>query len=283
MIVSAAVEILRDMPDLAALGVDRLIRLVDKPNPETIESICELLQRLPGDRVSLAQAADLAMQRPLPVARLGLHWLRGKVPASEEDYRTLLGLVEAEAEPLRAEILRWLRSVLAAVPEYPVDWVVEFLDSRHEDAREVGWQWLLAEPRAAESVAVWQKLLESPYDDVRLRLVDVLEGMLAARPALSLERGQLDPGLLRLLWATVLLNAHRGGRKKPLVVGQVVARLVKHSDEAPQLLPLLAAALRSVRGPEWRAGLAGLVRLIRQSPELKPLIDEQFPELQFGA
>jgi hypothetical protein len=281
-VVGAAAEVLRDLPDLASLGVDRLLGLLDAPNPETVEVLCGLLARLAPERVSFERAARLAARRPLPVARLGLSWLKAKPPAGADDYRALLGLVEAEAEPLRPEIVRWVRGVLSAVPDFPVDWVLELLDSRHADVRAEGWQWLLAEPRAAEDVGVWQKLLESPYDDVRLQLVAVLEGLLADQPAPRLDGGALDPELMRLLWATVLLNAHRGGRSKPLVVGQVVRRLLRRPGEAPDLLPLLAVALRSVRGPEWRAGLAGLVQAVQQSPGLRPQVERAFPELKFG-
>jgi hypothetical protein len=283
LIVTTAAEVLRDLPDLASLGIDRLLKLVDEPNPETIEDICSLLARLPVERITFAQAIDFVRRRPLPVARLGLGWLSRKTPAGPADYQAMLALVEAEAEPLRPEIVRWVRRVLTAVPEFSVDWVMEFLDSRHADVRDEGWQWLLAEQRVAENVAIWQKLLESPYDDVRLRLVEVLEKVLAERPDVSLEHGRLEPALVRLLWATVLLNAQRGGRQKPMVVSQVVRRLLRHPEEAGQLLPLLGAALRSVRGPEWRAGLAGLVQAVQRNPDLTPLVERTFPELKFGA
>ncbi len=274
---------MRDLPDLASLGVERLLALLDEPNPETLEIVCDLLRaRLAPEQIALAQAAHLAGQRPVPVARLGLAWLQSKSPGTSEERSALLALVDAESVPVRPEIVRWLRGVLGAAADFQVDWVLEYLDSRHADVRAEGWAWLLAEPRAAEDVAVWQRLLESPYDDVRLRLVAVLEGLLADRPALSLERGRLDAGLVRLLWATVLLNIHRGGRSKPAVVGQVVRRLVRCPEEAPHLLPLLAVALRSVRGPEWRAGLAGLVGAVEHNPALRPLVERAFPELKFA-
>jgi hypothetical protein len=176
-----------------------------------------------------------------------------------------------------------LRTVLGAVPDFPADWVLEFLDSRHDDVRDEGWHWLIGESRIAENVSLWQKLLESPYDDVRLRLVEVLEALLTDYPTPQLEHGKLDPDLIRLLWATVLLNAQRGGRKKPQVVSQIVRRLQRHPEEALALLPLLGAALRSVRGPEWRAGLAGLVQVVQTSPELRPLVEQTFPELKFAS
>ena len=116
---------------------------------------------------------------------------------------------------------------------------------------------------------VWQYLVESPYDDVRGQLVAELDR----------RASQADPDAVRLLWATVLLNVARGGRHKPGVVAQVVARVASHAEETDRLLPLLAAAVRSVRGPEFRTGLAAVVRLAENKPDLLPAIRQRFPEL----
>jgi hypothetical protein len=43
----------------------------------------------------------------------------------------------------------------------------------------------------------------------------------------------------------------------------------------------LAVAVRSLRGPEFRAGLAGVVGLAETKAELVPAIRRQFPELQW--
>ena len=56
-------------------------------------------------------------------------------------------------------------------------------------------------------------------------------------------------------------------------------RLADHPDESDRLLPLLAVAVRSLRGPEFRAGLTGVVWLLDRNPELRPAIAKQFPEL----
>jgi hypothetical protein len=283
MLVGLAADVLGKLPDLSALGVERLLGLLDDPHPDTVEILCDLLRRgLRPEVVTLERAADLARRRPLPVARLGFAWLQAKAPAGADDCRALLELAEAEAEPLRPGLVRWARAVLGPAPGFQPDWVLEFLDSRHADVRAEGWRWLLADPRVRDDVAVWQKLLESPYDDVRLPLVAALEGRIAGAPALSLDAGRLDTEQVRLLWATVLLNIHRGGRSKPAVVSQVVRRLQGHAYEAPLLVPLLAVALRSVRGPEWRAGLVGLTRVVVSHPEMRPVVERAFPELKFG-
>jgi hypothetical protein len=110
-------------------------------------------------------------------------------------------------------------------------------------------------------------------------LVGHLEERAPAGQAIP-DRGRLDPEMVRLLWASVLLNVHRGSRQKPWVVRQMVDRLLKKPEEADQLLPILSVALRSVRGPEWRAGLAGVVALVERHPELEATVRQTFPELQ---
>jgi hypothetical protein len=232
------------------------------------------------DRISLAQAARLALARPVPTAALGLRWLQGKTPRDLDECRTVLGLADAEAEPLRLAIVRWARAVLAPSELFRPDWVLEWLDSRHADVRGEGWDWFRAEPRAHDDVVLWQRLMESPYDDVRLALVADFEARAEGIAAARVERGDLDPGLLRLFWASVLLNIHRGHRAKPVVVRQLVRRIAARPAELPRLLPLLAVALRSVRGPEWRAGLAAVVRLAERDETAAGLVRQAFPELQ---
>ena len=111
--------------------------------------------------------------------------------------------------------------------------------------------------------------MESPYDDVRGRLTTMLSEVLEST----------DTTTLGFLWAGVLCAIHRHGRQKPGVVAQIVARIRRDPADAPEVLPLLAVAVRSLRGPEFRAGLAGVVMLAQTTPELGPLIARQFPEL----
>jgi hypothetical protein len=239
-----------------------------------------MIQRLDAGSVTLDQAVQLASSRPLPIARLGLTWLRTKQPKTADECSRLLGLAEAEAEPVRGEAIRWLRGVLSASPEFQAVWILELLDSRHEDVRREAWTWFLEEPRGRNYVSLWQRLLESPYDDIRLPLVALLETGAKQREVSAIDRSQLDAELIRFLWAAVLLNIHRGSRSKPHVVAQIVKRLERRPGEAPQLLPILSVALRSIRGPEFRAGLAGVVQLLEVAPALRAEVREVFPELE---
>jgi hypothetical protein len=138
----------------------------------------------------------------------------------------------------------------------------------------------LDDARARDDVQLWQRLFESPYDDVRMKLIAYLENRFAGRTPALPRQVPLDPDSVRLLWATVLLNIQRGNRTKPRVVQQMVRRLSERPEDAAALLPILKVALRSVRGPEWRAGLSGVVQLLDRQPALEKILQQSFPELQ---
>jgi hypothetical protein len=272
---------LRHAPGLEALPLERWLALLETPHPSALEVLCELMAaRLDPKRLTFRQVAELARSRPLPVARLGFWWLQQRRPQTPDDCQALLELAEAEAEPLRAEMVRWARRQLSDSRLFEPGWVLELLDSRHLDVRTEGWAWFRDEPRVRDDVELWRKLLESPYDDVRLLLVAELEDRVGRGTGPGDEE-ELGPEQVRFLWATVLLNVHRGNRIKPLVVRQLVRRVNRRAAEAALLLPLLAVALRSVRGPEWRSGLVGVVQLVERNPDLAGPVRAAFPELSW--
>lgn len=279
---SLASAIVPELPGLENVSPERWLALAASANPAALEVLVELMrQHIRPHDVSFAQAVRLASVRSLPLATLGLDWLRTKSPRTDEEYLLVFGLAEADCEPLRGPLVGWGRGVLSAAPGFRPEWVVEYLDSRHADVRAEGWRWFLDEPRVRDDVDLWRRLLESPYDDVRLALVAELESRVAGRDPSRADRLSLDPELLRLLWASVLLNVHRGGRAKPHVIRQLLRRLETRPQELALLLPLLAVSLRSTRGPEWRAGLAALVQLVARNAAAEPLVRASFPELKW--
>jgi hypothetical protein len=249
--------------------VEEWLARLDGDDLEKLRHLSDLLaRRLDPARVATADAIRLAAHRSKPVAELGLSLLKRK-SLVEADVTALLQLAQAESDAVRPELTRWLRTTLEGFGPVRGEWVLEFLDSKHADMRADGWGWLTVSP-AFDDVTVWHRLMESPYDDVRGPMVEEL-----------IRRADgADPDTIRLLWATVLLNVARGGRHKPGVVGQIVSRIVSHANEADRLLLLLAVAVRSLRGPEFRAGLAGVVGLAEKRPELLPVIRAKFPELE---
>lgn len=255
--------------DLASVPIDAWLARLEGDDLDKLQRLSALLERrLDPARVTLAEAVKLASYRSLPVARLGLALLRGRGVVGEADLPVVLPLTNAESAAIRPQIAAWLRETLTRLGPARPEWLMEFLDSKHADVRAVGWAWLQETPLKEEPV-IWPKLLESPYDDIRGPLVAELTGRVAGA----------DLDTVRLLWATVLLNIQRGGRHKPGVVAQIVARLAEHPDETGSLLPLLAVAVRSLRGPEFRAGLTGVVGLLERKPEMQAVVGRQFPEL----
>lgn len=283
--VALALEWLRGAGDVSSLPPERWVAVLETANPGALEPLVEIVrERITPDPIPLEAVMRLAAARPLPLARLGLGWLRARGPVSDQERRGLLVLLEAECESIRPELLAWLRSTLSATPEIHSDWLLEFLDSRHADTRAVGMAWFREDPRARDDVILWRCLMESPHDDVRLAMSAELEARLerARRGGAGPVSQALDPDRLRLLWASVLLNVNRGNRAKPGVMEQVADHLTRRPDEAELLLPLLAIGLRSIRATERRAALAAVVRLVERRPESFPLVNQWFPELQWA-
>lgn len=268
---------LRTKTGLESVPLERWLAILDSAPAVALDVVCELIGRnVSGDKLSLFEAVRFAKMRATPVAKLGQQWLRGQVPTSSAQIEAVLSLRDAQAQPLRPELCRWAATTLSGVENFKPDWVMEFLDSRHEDVRAVGLEWLDTDQRAKDAPSVWQRMLESPYDNIRLPMVDRLEAIRTAGADDDIYR----PELVRLLWATVLLNVHRGGRQKGVVVRQICDRLLKTPTESGHLLPILAVAVRSTRGIEFRTGLSAVVRLQEQKPELTGAIEKAFPELR---
>jgi hypothetical protein len=263
-------ELLEKAADLASVPVDEWLSRLGGDDLAKLQRLSDLLvRRLDPNRVATSDVLRLAGYRSKPVAELGMGLLKQR-SFSSGDASVLLPLVQAECESVRPSIVLWLRETLAGFGAVRYEWVLEFLDSKHADVRAIGWEWLNTSNLKDDPV-IWHRLIESPYDDIRGPLV----------ASLAQRESGADADAVRLLWASVLLNVTRGGRYKPGVVERVVARLARHPVEADRLVPLLAVAVRSLRGPEFRAGLMGLIRLIETQPELIPTIRERFPELIF--
>jgi hypothetical protein len=169
-------------------------------------------------------------------------------------------------------------AVLQARSRVEAGWVLAFLESPHADVRERGWAWFEEAPEVREDVRLWQRLLRSPHDDVRRRLLKFLERRGEGQPGAPEDVLMLGPDSPPATWARALWALHSGGRAGARLVGPLVRHLQQHPNELPRALPVLAAALRSVRGPAWRDSLATLVRWAGDDPERTRLVREVIPE-----
>jgi hypothetical protein len=115
-IVVWAAELLRTRGELAAIGAGRWLTIAEAASPQALETIADLMARhIDPEQISLADAVRLTAARTVPLARLGLSWLQAKVVGSDVERWSLFALLEAEAQPLRPEILGSLRSISLGV------------------------------------------------------------------------------------------------------------------------------------------------------------------------
>ena len=72
----------------------------------------------------------------------------------------------------------------------------------------------------------------------------------------------------------------RDGSQQPRIGRQTWIVANQFPSNAVRLLPILAIALRSVRAPEARHGLAAIVSAVERDPSLAPQVAAVLPDLQ---
>lgn len=269
-------ELLQAARDLDRLPVESWLRLLATRNLDALELLAASVRKhVRLDRFSLEQAVGLATATAAPVAALGLDALRKRTIAAAERPQLAL-LANAACEALAGDVAAWALAQVTTTETYDRAVATALLDARHRTVRAAAWRWLsggTSQAAYADS-ALWARLIESPYDDVALGLVELLSAR-AARPAVG---GDLAP-----VWTRTLLAVHRGGRQKSRAVAQLRAALEADPARAEELLPVLAVAIRSVRATERNAGLAAVVGVLAARPELAALVRRVLPELEVQA
>lgn len=277
-------------PELQALGIDLLgsaaglesapleawNRLLESQNLDVLEAVSGMMAKLVSpEKFTLERLAAFAAAPLGPVARLGIAWLRLRATPVP----ILLSLARVRVPTAAKEAVALARERLSTHPDFDPAWILDFLDSGTSQVREEAWTWFSEEVRARHRLDLWSKIVETPYDDVRISIVRHLERFARTDTAL---RVLLAKAPLETLWATVLLNIHRGNRAKRMAAGQIASAIEREPGRAAQLLPLLAVAARSIRAPEFRAGLAAVVRTATSRPEVADQVTRHFPELKLA-
>jgi hypothetical protein len=266
-------ELLERAAGLETLPVAEWLRLLQTRNLTALATIAAAMRRhVDPARLSLFEAVTLACAEPVPVARLGLEFVKAQPLATPQARQAISNLARAKSPRVGWEIAAWALSVLGRPEVYDVEQVVRFFDSLLAEMRQAAWEWLTADDSPGwNDPALWSRLLETPYDDLRLRMVEVLQRR-ATLPGTS-------PDDLAPLWSAVLLGIHRGGRQKLTALRQISDAVRRDPTRAERLLPVLAVAIRSVRGPEARAGLAAIVGAVDAAPALADAVRRFLPEL----
>jgi hypothetical protein len=266
-------KLLESSPALATLPVSAWLKLLETKNEDALQRICDAFAKhVSADRLDLQQCIDVACMRPVPVARLGQNYLKQRVITSSADREQITALANARCAAVAGDLTTWALSNLGTKENYVSDQVIRFFDSTLSEIRIAAWTWLVAESPALHDAAFWSRLVETPYDDLRLRLIDFLQEQTKVPGA--------EPDKLEFIWRSVLLGVHRGGRQKAKAVQQIAHAILKNPANSDSLLPVLAVAVRSVRGPEARAGLAAVMSLVDASPQLAEAVRKSLPELK---
>ena len=278
-----------DDPDLQQFGARRLtlstqaahwpietwLRLIEVRDPTAQAIVSEQFTRqVRGDRLTLDQALTLAIARAAPVAQLGLQILQPRSLKTPEERASLAVLGQCQCASHAAALTRWALAQLASHDNYDREVVTPLLDSSLAAMRMTASAWLEGSAAAQNDPVIWSRLLETPYEDLRLHAIEQLQRR-AIRPRLS--TADLTP-----LWTSVLVGVERGGRQKQHAIRQLAEAIADRPESVESMLPVLVVAVRSVRRPEQLAALAAIAWLLEHCPELTARIGSALPELAFA-
>lgn len=271
--------LLETLPGVDSWPVTTWLRLLETRSVTALATICDVMnKRVRSDRLDLEQCVALTCVRPTPVARLGLTWLKEKPLTRAQDRAILRRLASVQCDAVGVDAAEVALSVLGAKQDYRTDDVCPFFDSLNANVRRGAWQWLIVDSAGYSDPLLWSRLLESPYDDVKMKLIDELNQRThGSNPVRALQRQDVSS-----LWTSVLLGVHRGGRAKLKALRQISDAIAKDPGRADQLIPVLTVAIRSVRPPEVRAGLSAILTAVAIRPELEEMLSRQLPELRLS-
>lgn len=275
-----AAGVLRNAAGLEKLPLTDWLRLLETRNELALEVLVEALrEKVSPQRFSLEQLVDLATRRPAAVARLGLDFLQARPFNAPAELDLAARLSQAKSPAVAGAVARFGLSLVAGAAVYNIDRVCAFFDALQKEVRAAAWDTMTPGTPAWEDAGLWARLMESPFDDVRLKLVDLLEARQSApRPPVGFAGA--TAGALASVWTAVLLGVHRGGRQKVRALHQMSRELLAHAEHADALLPVMAVAIRSVRPAEARVGLAAVVGVLARRPELAATAARVLPEME---
>lgn len=275
-----AAELLEKAEGLERWPLSTWMPLLEIKNLTVLETICRIMAaKVSGERLTLEDCLRLATLEPTPIARMGFGYLKGRKISSAQDRAKLTMLAEAECLAIAGEIAAWALPLVGEAGSYQRDNVLPFFDSLSLPIRKASWGWLLKDSdhtnaSAYEDAVFWCRLLETPFDETRQQLIEVLDQR-SQRTFPRPETNALTP-----IWCSVLAGVHRGGRQKLKAIHQMTAALAKHPEQAEALLPVLSLALRSIRGPEMREAMSAVALLTLENPDLASAIGQHLPEVE---
>ncbi len=269
-----ASEVFEKHQGLANLPVSTWLGLLDECDHALLPMICSAMKKhVSAARLDTPQLIELTSARPVPVAEFGFGFLKARHRERPLTNGELTSLSRVRCEAMAGEITAWALSIFNS-ELYQTNDVVEFFDALSASMRDVSMTWLeQSNSRGHNDAALWARLIETPFDDVRLRVVECLHRRSSLPGA---ETDALAP-----IWCAVILGVHRGGRTKLKAMSQMQAAILKQPSRSTELLPVLAVAIRSLRLPERRSALAAVASIVEENPQFQIELQRLVPELQW--
>ena len=256
---------------LESLPISEWLALLRIHNPMVVEQLCaQVKKHVAPSRLSLEQCVELGQSEAAPVGELGLEWAKEKLRTAE-DLAVLLKLRNAPLERIRVAAMEFAVQRLVLEDSAKPLLVRELLDAKYVDVRTRAMALMDTDRRFGEALELWLAMSETPYPDVRTRFLS----------SLSQREASFELPTLKRVWATAILDVHRGSRTRRRVAKQVANRAVHDAAHSAELLPLLGHVLRSVRPAEQAAALAQLTRAATRDPKLREQISKELSELKF--
>lgn len=262
-------------PDLPKITVQQWLELLNESSVNLLPQLCEAMKKhVAEERLDASQLIQLTCAQQVPVTMMGFDFLKSRDqrrPFSAVDLSRLANCKSAQQSPA---ITSWALERISQRDEANLpDHAICFFDSLLKPTRIAAIDWISTPDSPGYNRAkLWAMLVETPFDDVKLRMVDLLY---RRQESPANEDNRWSP-----VWIAVILGVNRGGRTKPKAMLQLANEIIRHSDKAKDLLPVLAVAIRSIRAPEMRHGLAAIARIIHHRPELENEISVAIPELE---
>lgn len=274
-----AADVLEQHSDVAKISVVSWLDLLKSTHPLMLPAICRLVtSHVAMARLSDDQIVALANATATPIAELGFRFLIQRHTERPLSVPELVSLSQAKCEATAEQLATWVLAQLNTDAAYSSDAAIEFFDSLNESIRAAAMSWLEAESsKGHDDPVLWSRLIETPFDDVRLRLIRCLQARANDRRESTNIRGV---GSLSSVWCSVLLGVHRGGREKLLAIDQMQRAILRNPNLAETLLPVLSVAARSLRLPERRRALSALAGLFEELPEVTESVRKHIPELR---
>jgi len=268
-------ELFQDHTDLGAMPVCQWLELIIRCESTMLPLIFETMKtHLDAACLQNSELLQLATAQPAPVAEYGFEWLQQRHQEKPLSVDELITLSVAACEATAESVTSWALQQLDTDAHYSAAAVIAFFDSQSLGMRSAAMNWLEDQKTHGHPDPVlWSMLTETPYEDVRLRLVECLHH----RSSWAV----LNEEAMIQLCCSVLLGVHRGGRSKLKAMTQIQSAILASPARAASLLPVLSVAVRSLRAPERRSALAAVATLIVQRPELQPAIRQHLPELEW--